>query len=141
MPLFPRIVACAFAVLLPGAVQAQGYTPYDTYHDAFGGPHYSGNLTPAPDDRTVLGPEIAAGDPWLIRTRPARGWGEISDIDAGFWEYQADRIRQRHQDVEELDFRRRQEDARQRGDLSGLTVTGAPLIPLPAEGGIYGPRY
>ena len=83
----------------------------------------------------------AAGDPWLTRTRPARGWGEIADINGGFWEYQADRIRQRHQDVEELDFRRRQEDARLRGDLSGLTVTGAPLVPLPAEGGLYGPRY
>ncbi|WP_448188734.1 hypothetical protein [Azospirillum sp. sgz301742] len=104
-------IVCA-AALLSGPVGAQGYTPYDTYRDAYGGPHYTGNLTPAPDDRTVLGPTVAAGDPFLTRTRPARGWGEIEDLGAGFWEHQADRIRQRQQDADEADARRRLNDMR-----------------------------
>ena len=104
-------LAGALTILLPSLTLGQGITPYDTYRDAFGGPHYTGNLTPAPDDRTVLGPVVALGDPWLIRTRPARGWGELTDTGGGFWEWQADRIRQRHQDVEERDLQYRRRDA------------------------------
>ncbi|WP_448206907.1 hypothetical protein [Azospirillum sp. sgz302134] len=91
----------ASALLLSAPVFAQGVTPYDTYRDAYGDPHYSGNLTPQPDDRTILGPGVAAGDPWLTRTRPARGWGEVDDLNAGFWEWQADRIQQRRQQAAE----------------------------------------
>jgi hypothetical protein len=123
-----RIVCTALALLSAPAhapTHAQGYTPYDTYRDAYGSPHYTGNLTPAPDDRTILGPSVAAGDPFLTRTRPARGWDEIADPGAGFWEYQADRIRQRRQDADEADTRRRLEDARrQNGRAVPFAVEG-----------------
>jgi hypothetical protein len=93
---------CAAATLLPATTalaQGVGVTPYDTYRDAYGSPHYTGNLTPLPDDRDLLGPSVALGDPFLERTRPARGFGEIEDVDAKFWEYQADRMRQRRQGI------------------------------------------
>lgn len=108
----------ALAVLLPllflAAAAAQGYTPYDTYRDAYGGPHYSNNLSPDRDDRTALGSIAGAGDPFLVRTRPARGWGEVDDIGAGFWEWQEDRIRQRRQSQDEQDAIRRDRDTRRR---------------------------
>lgn len=95
----------ALAILFPTTASAQGYTPYDTYRDAYGGPHYTNNLTPQPDDRTILGPAAGAGDPFLVRTRPARGWGEVDEIGAGFWEWQEDRILQRRQSrAEQEDF-------------------------------------
>lgn len=100
-----RTCLAAVMAMLPVTAQAQGYTPYDTYSDAFGSPHYTGNLTPDRDDRSRLGPAAAVGDPWLTRTRPARGWGELDDIGAGFWEHQADRIRQRRQTTEEWEQR------------------------------------
>jgi len=105
MPTMSGILSgAALAVsLIPAGAFAQGYTPYDTYRDAYGGPHYTNNLTPQADDRTVLGPVAAEGDPFLVRTRPARGWGEVDEIGAGFWEWQGDRIRQRRQSAEEQD--------------------------------------
>lgn len=106
-----RTAACLLLCLAPSAAHAQGGALYDRYRDANGDPHYSGNLTPAPDDRTLLGPTVAAGDPWLIRTRPARGWGDLDDVNAGlgggFWEWQADRAFQRRQNVDALDRERR----------------------------------
>ena len=91
----PRLIACALLLLslAPAtAARAQGVTPYDTYRDAYGDPHYTANLTPLPDDRTLLGPSVALSDPFMLRTRPTRGYGEIEDITAGFWESQADRL-------------------------------------------------
>jgi hypothetical protein len=62
----PRLIACALLLLslAPAtAARAQGVTPYDTYRDAYGDPHYTANLTPLPDDRTLLGPSVALSDP------------------------------------------------------------------------------
>jgi hypothetical protein len=100
-PRFKAALWCAAATFLPAVALAQGVgvTPYDTYRDAYGSPHYTGNLTPLRDDRDLLGPSVALGDPFLERTRPARGFGEIEDVGAGFWEYQADRMRQRRQSI------------------------------------------
>lgn len=95
-----RIALACLATVLPcGAAQAQGYTPYDTYRDAYGAPHYSGNLTPAPDDRTVLGAIAGAGDPFRTRTRQARGWCDLDEIGQGFWEFRADRLARMSEDA------------------------------------------
>jgi len=108
---------CCAAVLLwipaaaPTVAQAQGVTPFDTYRDAYGAPNYSGNLTPAPDDRTLLGPTVGLGDPFLTRTRPARTWQEIDPLRQGYWEFRADRLRRLHQDADETDARMRERDA------------------------------
>jgi hypothetical protein len=96
-----QVARCALLLLLaPGAALAQGVTsftqgatPYDTYRDAHGGPFYSGNLTTLPDDRALLGPGLTRSDPFLERIRPARGYGEIGDVGAGYFEWRADRRR------------------------------------------------
>jgi hypothetical protein len=111
MPACRAILFGAFAVLLPAVASAQGYVPYDRYRDAYGGPHYTNNLTPERDDRTVLGPVVGADDPFLVRTRPARGWDEVDEIGAGFWEWQGDRILQRRQSREEQEAFWRKRDA------------------------------
>jgi hypothetical protein len=100
----------ALLLLAPGAALAQGVTPYDTYQDARGGPFYSGNLTTLPDDRTLLGPGLALSDPFLERVRPARGYGEIGDVSAGYFEWQADRLRQMGQSAQAVDEQRRMRD-------------------------------
>ena len=82
------------AALAQGVTVTQGVTQYDTYQDARGGPSYSNNLTTLPDDRDLLGPGLALSDPFLERVRPARGYGEIGDTGAGYFEWQADRQRQ-----------------------------------------------
>jgi hypothetical protein len=105
-------VRCALLLLAPGMALAQGVTPYDTYQDARGGPFYSNNLTTLPDDRDLLGPGLASSDPFLERVRPARGYGEIGDTGAGFFEWQADRQRQIQQSTQAVDDNRRMRDAR-----------------------------
>jgi hypothetical protein len=120
---FPfHAVRCALLLLVPipvtGAALAQGVTvtpgvtQYDTYQDARGGPFYSNNLTTLPDDRDLLGPGLALSDPFLERVRPARGYGEIGDTGAGFFEWQADRQRQIQQSTQAVDDQRRMRDAR-----------------------------
>ena len=108
-------VRFAFLSLMPmlmsGAALAQGVTPYDTYQDARGGPFYSNNLTPLPDDRDLLGPGLALSDPFLERVRPARGYGEIGDTGAGYFAWQADRQRQIQQSTQDVDGQRRMRDA------------------------------
>ena len=99
-------------ILVPWAALAQGVTPYDTYQDARGGPFYSNNLTTMPDDRDLLGPGLASSDPFLVRVRPARGYGEIGDTRAGYFEWQADRQRQIQQSTQDVDDQRRMRDAR-----------------------------
>jgi len=116
---------CALLLLVPGAALAQGLTtqgatPYDTYRDAHGDPFYSSNLTTLPDDRDLLGPGLALSDPFLERVRPARGYGEIEDVGAGFFEWQADRLRQTGQSAQELDDQRRMRDQQYRLDLDRL---------------------
>ena len=116
---------CAFLLLVPGAALAQGLTtqgatPYDTYRDAHGGPFYSSNLTTLPDDRDLLGPGLALSDPFLERVRPARGHGEIEDVGAGYFEWQADRLRQIGQSPQELDDQRRVRDEQYRRDSERL---------------------
>src|SRR3954462_6971471 len=130
MPHHFHAVRCAFLLLVPmlapGAVLAQGITitqgatPYDTYQDARGGPFYSNNLTPLPDDRDLLGPGLALSDPFLERVRPARGYGEIEDVGAGYFEWQADRLRQFGQSTQELDDQRRMRDEQYRLDSDRL---------------------
>jgi hypothetical protein len=115
-------VRCALLLLVPmlvtGAALAQGVTvtpgvtQYDTYQDARGGPFYSNNLTTLPDDRDLLGPGLALSDPFLERVRPARGYGEIGDTGAGYFEWQADRLRQIQQSTQAVDDQRRMRDAR-----------------------------
>jgi len=100
-------IGFALALAFAGSAAAQGVTQHDTYRDAYGSPNYTGNLTPAPDDRKLLGPSIGAADPFLTRTRPTRGYGEVEDIGAGYWAFQADRLRQRRQEADEADARRR----------------------------------
>src|SRR4051794_11075199 len=114
-----RTALCAL-MLIPGAALAQGVTPYDTYRDARGGPFYSGNLTTLPDDRDLLGPGLALSDPFLERVRPARGYGEIEDVGAGYFEWQADRLRQFGQSTQELDDLRRMRDEQYRLDSDRL---------------------
>src|SRR4051812_34340721 len=108
-----RTALCAL-MLIPGAALAQGVTPYDTYRDARGGPFYSNNLTTLPDDRDLLGPSLALSDPFLERVRPARGYGEIGDTGAGYFEWQADLTRQKSQSAQALDEQRRMRDLRDR---------------------------
>jgi hypothetical protein len=105
-------VRCALLLLAPGMALAQGVTPYDTYQDARGGPFYSNNLTTLPDDRDLLGPGLVSSDPFLQRVRPARGYGEIGDTGAGYFEWQADRLRQIQQSTQAVDDQRRMRDAR-----------------------------
>jgi len=112
---------CALLLLVPGAALAQGLTtqgatPYDTYRDAHGDPFYSSNLTTLPDDRDLLGPGLALSDPFLERVRPARGYGEISDVGAGYFEWRADRLRQMGQSVQAVDDQRRAQDEKFRLD-------------------------
>jgi hypothetical protein len=117
MPFPSHAVRCALLLLVPmlvpGAALAQGVTPrqgvtlYDTYQDARGGPFYSNNLTTLPDDRDLLGPGLAVSDPFLERVRPARGYGEIGDTGAGYFEWQADRQRQIQQSTQAVDEQRR----------------------------------
>jgi hypothetical protein len=80
--------------MVPSAASAQGVTPYDTYQDAFGAPNHTGNLTPLPDDRRLLGSSLPPSDPFSERVRPARGHGEIADIGASYWEWRADLAKQ-----------------------------------------------
>ncbi|WP_158046696.1 hypothetical protein [Skermanella pratensis] len=102
-------ILCAILLLAPGSALAQGVIPYDTYRDAYGAPNHTGNLTPLPDDRSLLGrpllgqplpgrplpgSSLPPADPFSERVRPARGHGEIADIGAGFWEWRSDRLRQ-----------------------------------------------
>jgi hypothetical protein len=108
------------AALAQGVTITQGVTPYDTYQDARGGPLYSGNLTTLPDDRDLLGPGLALSDPFLERVRPARGYGEIEDVGAGYFEWQADRLRQIGQSTQELDDQRRMCDEQYRLDSERL---------------------
>ena len=116
MPFPSHAVRCVLLplvpILVPWAALAQGVTPYDTYQDARGGPFYSNNLTTMPDDRDLLGPGLASSDPFLVRVRPARGYGEIGDTGAGYFEWQADRQRQIQQTTQALDEQRRVRDAR-----------------------------
>ncbi|WP_207458679.1 hypothetical protein [Azospirillum sp. SYSU D00513] len=93
----PGLAAAAFCLLLPTAAQSQVISPLDQYRDAYGSPNYTGNLTPAPDDRSILGSGIAAGDPWSERQGTVRGWRELDDPNQGYWEYRADRLRQLRQ--------------------------------------------
>ncbi|QQP90817.1 hypothetical protein IGS68_06210 [Skermanella sp. TT6] len=95
MPLPLRhAVPCAILLLVPTGAFAQGAIPYDTYRDSLGSPNHTGNLTPLPDDRQLLGTSPPPSDPFSERVRPARGYGEIADIGAGFWEWRSDRLRQ-----------------------------------------------
>ena len=87
-------IPCALLLLAPGTAPAQGVVPYDTYRDAYGSPNHTGNLTPLPDDRQLLGSALPPADPFSERVRPARGHGEIADIGAGYWEWRSDRLRQ-----------------------------------------------
>ena len=115
-------VRCALLLLVPmlvtGAALAQGITvtpgvtQYDTYQDARGGPFYTNNLTTLLDDRDLLGPGLTLSDPFLQRVRPARGYGEIGDTGAGYFEWQADRQRQIRQSTQAVDDQRRMRDAR-----------------------------
>jgi hypothetical protein len=111
---------CALLLLVPGAAFAQGVTPYDTYRDAQGGPFYSNNLTTLPDDRDLLGPGLVRSDPFLERVRPARGYGEIGDVGAGYFEWRADRLRQTGQSAQELDDQRRMWDEQYRLDAESM---------------------
>ncbi|MGF7210628.1 hypothetical protein GGE65_005236 [Skermanella aerolata] len=115
-PAAPRASALALSVLASsmaasGPAQAQGVTPYDTFRDAWGAPAYSSNLTTLPDDRDLLGPGSAPlltmSDPFSERVRPARGYGEIGDPDADYFEAQADLTRQKAQSLQALDDQRR----------------------------------
>lgn len=87
-------VPCAILLLAPGIALAQGVVPFDTYRDAYGSPNHSGNLTPLPDDRQLLGSSLPPSDPFSERVRPARGYGEIADVGANYWEWRSDRLRQ-----------------------------------------------
>jgi hypothetical protein len=94
--------------LASGTALAQGVTPYDTFQDARGGPAYTSNLTTLPDDRSLLGaPLLTMSDPFSERVRPARGYGEIGDPAAGYFEAQADLTRQKAQSAQALDEQRR----------------------------------
>jgi hypothetical protein len=98
-------------MLASGTALAQGVTPYDTFQDARGGPAYTSNLTTLPDDRSLLGsgppPLLTMSDPFKERVRPARGYGEIGDPAAGYFEWQADLTRQNAQSAQALDEQRR----------------------------------
>ena len=97
--------------LASGTALAQGVTPYDTFQDARGGPAYTSNLTTLPDDRSLLGaPLLTMSDPFSERVRPARGYGEIGDVSAGYFEWQADRLRQISQSAQAVDEQRRMLD-------------------------------
>ncbi|UEM19629.1 hypothetical protein JL100_021415 [Skermanella mucosa] len=87
-------ILCAILLLAPSSASAQGVIPYDTYRDAYGAPNHAGNLTPLPDDRQLLGSSLPPADPFSERVRPARGYGEIADIGASYWEWRSDRLRQ-----------------------------------------------
>jgi hypothetical protein len=97
--------------LASGTALAQGVTPYDTFQDARGGPAYTSNLTTLPDDRSLLGPGLAPvitmSDPFMERVRPARGYGEIGDPAASYFEAQADLTRQKTQALQAMDEQRR----------------------------------
>lgn len=107
------LVVAVVASLLSasGTAQAQGVTPYDTFRDAWGAPAYTSNLTTLPDDRDLLGPGpaplLTMSDPFSERVRPARGYGEIGDPDADYFEAQADLTRQKAQSLQALDDQRR----------------------------------
>ena len=109
---FRAVLLCALPLLVPGMALAQGVTPYDTYQDARGDPFHTNNLTTLPDDRDLLGPGLALSDPFLQRVRPARGYGEIGDTGAGYFEWQADRQRQIQQTTQAVDEQRRVWDTR-----------------------------
>jgi hypothetical protein len=113
---------CALLLLVPGAALAQGVVPYDTFQDAHGGPFYSNNLTTLPDDRDLLGPGLARSDPFLERVRPTRGYGEIGDVGAGYFEWQADRLRQIGQSAQALDDQRRMRDEQYRLDAESMAL-------------------
>lgn len=104
---FPLLMS----MLASGAALAQGVTPYDTFQDARGGPAYTSNLTTLPDDRSLLGPGLAPlvtmSDPFSERVRPARGYGEIGDPAASYFEWQADLTRQKTQAMQAIDEQRR----------------------------------
>ena len=108
LPLVPVLVSRGGAG--PGCDGHPRCHAYDTYQDARGGPFYSNNLTTLPDDRDLLGPGLAASDPFLERVRPARGYGEIGDTGAGYFEWQADRQRQIRQSTQDVDDQRRMLD-------------------------------
>ena len=109
LPLVPVLVSGV--ALAQGVTVTQGVTQYDTYQDARGGPSYTNNLTTLPDDSDLLGPGLAASDPFLERVRPARGYGEIGDTGASYFEWQADRQRQIQQSTQDVDDQRRMRGA------------------------------
>ena len=57
-------------------------------------------------------PDWLSSDPFLERVRPARGYGEIGDTGAGYFEWQADRQRQIQQSTQAVDDQRRVRDIR-----------------------------
>lgn len=119
-----HVFLAALLLTVPGAALAQGVTPYDTYDTPYGTSDYTTDLTPLPDDTDLLGSLPADPDPWTTRTRPARDFGEIADIDADFWEWHADRLRQIRGDIERLDRERLRDDA-----ARGLSLEPSPSLP------------
>ena|SRR5688500_17931369 len=102
------VLAVGAVIMAAGSVAAQGFTPYDEYRTAGGLPNYTGNLSPLADEYGRFGPSVDKSDPWRKRTRATRDFGEIADLGADYWAWQADRLTQMRSGLEAVEALRRE---------------------------------
>ena len=102
MPFPFHAVRCALPLLAfmlaTGTALAQGVTPYDTFRMPVAAPPIPATSPPCRTTATCsvpVWPLLTMSDPFMERVRPARGYGEIGDAAASYFEWQADLTRQK----------------------------------------------